>query len=93
MTNSKSKALDAKTKYKEGQSKARKYFRDKGYTTVKSKTYYDYNTKDRANIRKNSKPGSGMHNWARADRSHKGEGHEPNRQSDKEWTKGFHLPF
>ena len=60
------KADALKAKYKEGQSKARKHFRDKGYTTVKEKTYFDYGHRDRHNIRTNAKDGSNMHKRLRS---------------------------
>lgn len=64
MDKSKHDALvSAKEKYKAGTSKSRKYFRDKGYTTVKEKSYFDRNQHERKNIRDNMKEGSNMHKY------------------------------
>lgn len=65
----KQKALDAKTKYKAGQSSARKHFSDKGYTKVKEKSYFDYSHKERKNIRDNAKEGSNMHKYVGSDKN------------------------
>lgn len=63
MTSSHDKALSAKEKHKKSQSSARKYFRDKGYTTVKEKSYFEHGQQARKNIRENMKEGSNMHKY------------------------------
>lgn len=54
-----SRALNSKKdKYKKSQSTIRKSLRDKGYSSVKEKSYFDYSHKERKNIRDNAKSNS-----------------------------------
>jgi len=53
-----------KKSYKSRQSALRKKMRDKGYKSISEKSYFDYSTRERANIRANAKQGSAAHKWA-----------------------------
>jgi hypothetical protein len=77
--------MSSKEKYKKGMSTVRKYLREKGKKTIEPKSYYEYSTKERANIRTNSKVGSNAYKWAN-EREEKPEG-------AKEWRAKHKLPY